>query len=61
MNERIGFSSTKWSQQRHTTEGVLTIDEMNEYDLKLDVKYKSEEFPARPASNGASTNGSTKA
>lgn len=31
MNERIGFSSTPWSQTKYTTTGVLTIDEMNLY------------------------------
>jgi salicylate hydroxylase len=29
INERIGFSSTPYSQGKHADTGVLTIDEMN--------------------------------
>lgn len=29
INERIGFSSTPYSQGKHANTGVLTIDEMN--------------------------------
>jgi salicylate hydroxylase len=29
INERIGFSSTPYSQGKHAQTGVLTVDEMN--------------------------------
>lgn len=48
INERIGFSSTPYSQQKHQDkDDVLTIDEMNLYDMRADVNMHKEDFPIR--------------
>lgn len=47
INERIGFSSTPYSQGKHANTGVLTIDEMNLYDMRKDVDNHKEDFPVK--------------